>query len=131
MDTAAKKKILVVEDESPLLESYIEILEGAGYDVVSGADGYKGLEVLAEHKDSVSLMLLDLMMPGMDGLEVLRSIKNEPEKYNHPPVIVLTNMTSERVIKEAFIIGADSYLIKTELETEDLVNEIEKVLASK
>lgn len=126
-----KKTILIVEDERPLLESYAEILDAAGYAPLKAEDGYKGLEMLAENKDSVDLLLLDLMMPGMDGLEVLRSIKSEPEKYGQPPVIVLTNMTSERVIKEAFIIGADSYLIKTELETEDLTSEVEKVLTGK
>jgi CheY-like chemotaxis protein len=126
-----KKTVLVIEDERPLLDSYVEILEGADYEALSAEDGYKGLEKLSEHKDSVDILLLDLMMPGMDGLEVLRSIKNDPDKYGNHPVIVLTNMTSERVIKEAFIIGADSYLIKTELDTEDLTKEIEKVLGTK
>lgn len=129
-DQFAKRVILVVEDERPLLESYTEILESAGYEAIGAEDGYKGLDTLAANKDRVNLLLLDLMMPGMDGLEVLRSIKNEPDKYGKPPVIVLTNMTSERVIKEAFIIGADSYLIKTELDTEDLVSEVEKVLGA-
>jgi len=129
--SSVKKTVLVIEDERPLLDSYVEILEGADYDAYSAEDGYKGLEKLAENKDNIDILLLDLMMPGMDGLEVLRSIKNEPDKYGNPPVIVLTNMTSERVIKEAFIIGADSYLIKTELDTEDLTKEIEKVLEGK
>ena len=125
---AVKKTIMIVEDERPLLEAFSETLQLAGYDTIVAEDGYKGLDTLAANKDKVDLMLLDLMMPGMDGLEVLRSIKNEPDKYGNPAVIVLTNMTSERVIKEAFIIGADSYLIKTELDTADLVKEVEKVL---
>lgn len=117
------KKILLIEDEKPLLDTYAEILSAGGYTVVKAPDGYKGLEELAANRDSVGLIFLDLMMQGMDGLEVLRNIKNDQEKYGTQKIIILTNMTSERVIKEAFAIGASSYLIKSELEAEDMLNE--------
>jgi DNA-binding response OmpR family regulator len=121
-------KILLVEDEVPLLETYAEILDSQGYSVLKADNGYKGLELLEENKDDIAVMVLDLMMPGIDGLEVLRKIKASADKYGEPSVVVLTNMTSERVIKEAFMIGGNSYLIKSELEAEDLVNEVEKFL---
>jgi CheY-like chemotaxis protein len=126
MSDQAKLKVLIIEDEVPLLETYAEILEAQGYVALKADNGYKGLELLEENGGKVSVIVLDLMMPGIDGLEVLRKIKAKPDKYGEPPVIVLTNMTSERVIKEAFMIGANSYLIKSELEAEDLTNEVGK-----
>lgn len=123
-----KKKILIIEDEKPLLETYAEILETEGYVTIKAPDGYKGLDELENNKDDVGLIFLDLMMQGMDGLEVLRNIKSDITKYGKPSVIVLTNMTSERVIKEAFSIGANSYLIKSELDAEDMINEAQSVL---
>ena len=123
-----KKKILIVEDEEVLLDSYAEILESADFEVVKASDGYKGLEILENHKDELSLVILDLMMPGLDGLEVLRIKSESKEKYGKAPVLVLTNMTSEKAIKEAFDIGAVSYLIKTEMDADSLIKESKNII---
>ena len=125
------KSIVIIEDESALLDSYSEVLQTAGYTTVKCTDGYKGLESLKKSHDSVSLILLDLMMPGIDGLEVLRTIKSDKDTYGNSPIVVLTNMTSDKVIKEAFDLGAVSYLIKSELEYTDLINEVKKILGDK
>lgn len=122
------KTVLIIEDENALLDSYSEIISTNGFSVVKATDGYKGLEVLKKSHEDIDLILLDLMMPGLDGLEVLRTIKSDKETYGDSPIIVLTNMTSDKVIKEAFDIGASSYLIKSELEYEDLVNEVKKII---
>lgn len=124
----AKKTILIVEDEKILLDSYAEVVESAGYEALTAVDGYKGLETLKKKEGKVDLLILDLMMPGIDGLEVLRTINGDKSTYGNMPIIVLTNMTSDKVIKEAFEVGADSYLIKAELEYTDLINEVKKVL---
>jgi CheY-like chemotaxis protein len=126
----SKHVILIIEDEAALLDSYAEIVEGGGFTALKGSDGYKGLDVLKENKDSVDLILLDLMMPGMDGLDVLEQIRNDEGSYGNAPVIVLTNLSSERVIKEAFERGASGYLMKTEIEPENVVSEIQTVLDS-
>lgn len=123
-----KKKILIVEDEDMLLDSYAEILESENFDVYKASDGYKGLELLETHKDTIDLVVLDLMMPGLDGLEVLRIKAENKEKHGEAPVLVLTNMTSEKAIKEAFDIGAVSYLIKTEMDADSLVKEVKKII---
>jgi CheY-like chemotaxis protein len=68
------------------------------------------------------------MMPGVDGLEVLRTVKDNQEKYGVFPIVVLTNMTSENVIKEAFDLDATSYLVKTDLDYDGLIKEIGKFL---
>lgn len=124
------KTVLIIEDESALLDSYAEILSTNGYEVLKASDGYKGLETLKKSHQDINLIILDLMMPGIDGLEVLRTIKSDKEGYGSAPVIVLTNMTSDKVIKEAFDIGAVSYLIKSELEYEDLLSEVKKVVGA-
>ena len=123
-----KKRVLIIEDETPLLDSYAEAMENLGLEVVKADSGIKGLDELKHSKRDFDLILLDLMMPVMDGLEVLRTINSDKEAYSSSPVVVLTNMTSERVIREAFDLGAASYLIKSELSYEDLLKEISKML---
>jgi len=122
------KTILIVEDEKDLLDSYKELVESAGFSSMVATDGYQGLDILASQLGNIDLVLLDLMMPGVDGLEVLKAMKTNKEKYGDIPVVILTNMTSDTVIKEAFDLGASSYLVKIDLDYEGLVKEIEKYL---
>lgn len=124
----SKQTILIVEDNKDLLNSYSEALESAGYVTVKALDGYQGLDALSKNLGTIKLILLDLMMPGVDGLEVLRTIKEDEEKYGSVPVVILTNMTSDNVIKEAFGLGATSYLVKTDLDYEGLIKEVNKFL---
>ena len=124
----ALKKILIVEDEQGLLDSYAELVKTAGYEVDVALDGYQGLDILSNQLGQIDLVLLDLMMPGVDGLEVLSAVKGNPDKYGKMPIIVLTNMTSDSVIKEAFDSGASSYLVKTDIDYEGLIKELSKYL---
>jgi CheY-like chemotaxis protein len=123
-----KQVILIIEDEGALLDSYAEIIEDGGYSVMKASDGYKGLDLIAENKDIIDLILLDLMMPGIDGLDVMKYIREDKGKYGTAPIVILTNLSSERVIKEAFTRGANGYLMKVELDPEKIVQEIESVL---
>jgi len=120
------KKILIVEDEIPLLDSYADLVETVGYVPLKASDGYQALDILSNNLDQIDLVLLDLMMPGVDGLEVLKTIKNNEDKYGKMPIVVLTNMTSESVVKEAFALGATSYLVKADLDYDGLVRELSK-----
>lgn len=122
------KTVLIVEDDKALLDSYKELIEAAGYACLTASDGYQGLDALSQQLGTVELLLLDLMMPGVDGLEVLRAMKANADKYGDIPVVVLTNMTSDAVIKEAFELGASSYLVKTDIDYEGLVKELGKYL---
>lgn len=122
------KTILIVEDDKQLLDSYKELVEAAGYICLTANDGYHGLDIMTQQIGTVELVLLDLMMPGVDGLEVLRAVKANPEKYGDVPVVVLTNMTSDAVIKEAFDLGASSYLVKTDIDYAGLIKELNKYL---
>jgi CheY-like chemotaxis protein len=122
------KTILIIEDNKALIDSYAEALESANYSTLKALDGYAGLDMLSSNLGKVHLILLDLMMPGVDGLEVLRTIKEDSDKYGSLPIVILTNMTSENVIKEAFGLGATSYLVKTDLDYEGLIKEVNKFL---
>ena len=121
-------KVLLIEDEEMLLNSYSDFLEAKGFETLKASDGYKGLDMMEKHKDEISLIVLDLMMPVLDGLEVLRMKEENKEKYTNAPVLVLTNMTSEKVIKDCFDLGTVSYLIKNEMTMESLVKEVNKIL---
>jgi DNA-binding response OmpR family regulator len=123
-----KKTVLIVEDNEDLLNSYEETLNREGYNTFKALDGYQALDTMAKNVGSIDLVLLDLMMPGVDGLEVLRTMRDNEEKYGTVPVVILSNMTSENIIKEAFSLGATSYLVKTDLDYDGLVKEIGKFL---
>jgi DNA-binding response OmpR family regulator len=123
-----KKTVLIVEDNEDLLNSYEETLNREGYNTFKALDGYQALDTMVKNVGSIDLVLLDLMMPGVDGLEVLRTMRDNEEKYGTVPVVILSNMTSENIIKEAFSLGATSYLVKTDLDYDGLVKEIGKFL---
>ncbi len=124
MDPAAKK-ILLVEDEDFIRELYTRQLTKAGFSVKSAPDGQTGLDTLkAEQFD---LLLLDIMLPGMNGLQLLREFKTH--NPNSPMItILLTNLGQEAVIKEGFELGAQAYLIKASYTPDQVVNEVKNAL---
>lgn len=124
--TTRKKKVLIVDDEPDLRMMFKDILETWGYETAEAEDGLQCLEKL--EKDQYDLVLLDLMMPRMDGMEALTRIKQDSDKYGSAPVLILTNLTSDVAIKEGFERKADGYLIKTELTPEQVIKEIENVI---
>ena len=120
--------ILIVEDEKNLRESYQQSLEKVGYICMTAADGYQCLDILSKNLNTIDLVLLDLIMPGIDGIEVLKAIKTNPEKYGTMPVVVLTSIVSGTIVKEAFLQGAISYLVKTDIDEKSLIKEVNKSL---
>lgn len=119
------KKILIVEDEQDVREIYAQVLREDGYEVTEAWDGERGLgEALSGGYD---LILLDIMLPKVDGLQILRAIKAK-EELARVPVVLLTNLGTEAVIKEGFGLGAASYVIKSEIRPDQLVDEVKKVL---
>ena len=120
-----KKKILIIEDDHDVRELYAEVLRDEGFDVQEAVDGRSGLAKVLE--DGYDLLLLDIMLPKFDGLEVLKTIK-EKAKVKGIPVILLTNLGRESIIKEGFSLGANGYLIKSEHTPEEIVEEVKKFL---
>lgn len=122
-----KNNILIVEDEHDIREIYAEVLSTAGYKVSQAADGEKGIQKIRdEHWD---ILLLDIMLPGKDGLKILKEMKENPQ-LKKGPVIALTNLNSENIIQEAFGSGADGYLIKSEITPDKIVDEVTRVLTN-
>ena len=120
-----KKKILLVEDEDFIRELYVRQLTKAGFQIKSAADGQTGLQMLKS--ESFDLLLLDIMLPGMNGLQLLREYKTQ--NPNSPMItILLTNLGQEAVIKEGFELGAQAYLIKASYTPDQVVNEVKNTL---
>ena len=127
MNSNKKKKILVIEDEATLQKALNEVLSRDGYEVVSSLDGLRGLELVKE--ENPDLILLDIILPKMDGFEVLKRIK-EDDKIAQIPVIILTNLSDLSDIQKALDLGATTYLVKADFHIEDVLKKIEKVLSS-
>ncbi|MBI2590943.1 MAG: response regulator [Candidatus Blackburnbacteria bacterium] len=121
---AAKKKILLVDDDLYIRDLYEEILKSAGYIVECAIDGEEGLQ--KAQVGGYNLILLDIMMPKRDGLGVLRGLVQSPPKRKNGPVVLLTNMAHDDVIEEGLKLGASSYIIKTDVDGDKLVEEVEK-----
>ncbi|MFW6146843.1 MAG: response regulator [Thermodesulfobacteriota bacterium] len=105
----AKKKILVVDDEEDILELLKYNLSRDGYQVVCTTSGEKTLSLV--ETETPDLILLDLMLPGMDGLEVARRLKDKPNTHN-VPIVMLTAKGEEADIVAGLELGADDYVTK-------------------
>lgn len=120
------KKILLIEDDPYTRDVYQEILQNNGFTVTTAEDGQEGLADILE--GGFSLILLDVMMPKMDGLQVLANIKGKIPKNQNGPVVLLTNLGHDPIINEALRLGAKAFLIKSELNPDQLVLEINKLV---
>ncbi|HUH06260.1 MAG TPA: response regulator [Egibacteraceae bacterium] len=118
-------RVLVVDDEPSVRVVVRASLSGVGIAVVEASDGPSALDALS--REEVDLVLLDLMMPELDGFDVLDRIRAEPE-FAHIPVIILTAKTGEDPHVAAFRAGADGYLTKP-FDVEALVSQVQDVAA--
>lgn len=113
--------ILIIEDEADIRTLYAEMLRDSGFKVIEAGDGSQGIKMASE--ENWDLLLLDIVLPGSDGVHVLREVKGN-EKTKSKPVILLTNLGVEHVIKDCFDMGADGYLIKSEITPDKIVEEV-------
>lgn len=97
-----EEKILIVEDDHPVRELYAEVLRDEGFSVEEAVDGQSGLAKILEN--SYDLILLDIMLPRFDGLSILKTIKKK-KGLKDIPIILLTNLGREAIIKEGFALG--------------------------
>lgn len=120
------KKILCIEDEHFIGELYRRALGKAGYDTTLEVDGVKGL-ALAQ-TDSYDLILLDLMIPNLTGIEILRALR-DPIKTPHlkAKIIITTNLEQREDIKRDIEKQADGYIVKAELTPKELVEFLENI----
>ncbi len=119
------KKVLFIEDEPALQKALSVSLKAQGFEVLSAFDGESGLNMVKE--SGPDLVLLDLILPKMDGFTVLEELKKLPETKN-TPVIVLTNLDDTEDVQKVLDLGATNYLIKASYNTEDIANKIKEIL---
>lgn len=120
------EKIILVEDDAFLHRLYSDALKNAGYVVVSAHDGEEGLKVIKCNTDT-SLILLDLMMPKMNGIDVLKELKKDPSTKNLY-VIVLTNLNEEAIIQDALKLGANAYLNKVDYTPQQVIDTVRQYI---
>ncbi|KKS22641.1 MAG: Two-component transcriptional regulator [candidate division WWE3 bacterium GW2011_GWA1_41_8] len=120
-----QKKILIVEDDEAFFNLCATALKLKGYNVVHVADGSQALEVIANEKPD--LILLDIVLPGMSGLDILQNIK-ETEELKGNRVIMLTNFGTDANVNRAMELGAEDYIMKYNVVPSELANKVSVVL---
>jgi CheY-like chemotaxis protein len=121
------KKIVLAEDEHLIAMAYQEGLGYAGYDVVVASDGIEALTAIKQEQPD--LVLLDLIMPKMNGFETLKAIRKDPQ-LKKLPVVVISNLSQATDEAKARKLGATDFLVKSDYSLTELVAHIEKVLAT-
>jgi DNA-binding response OmpR family regulator len=119
------KKILVVEDDKFLRELIAQKIMKEGYDVLEAVDGEKGAESIKKEKPD--LVLLDLILPGIDGFEVLAKMKSDPST-SQIPVIILSNLGQKDDIEKGLEMGANDYMIKAHFTPAEIMEKVRSVL---
>jgi two-component system, OmpR family, response regulator RpaB len=119
-------KILIVEDDPLMNRMYQKIFTFEGYDVEMASDGEEGLEKVRSSKPT--LILLDIMMPKLNGLQVLEKLKADPDT-KAIPVIMLTNLAGQQDAETALSKGAIKYIVKSEYEPKQVTNMVKEILA--
>lgn len=124
---AQEPVILLIEDDNLLVRMYQDKFTQDGYQVNVALDGEDGLIQLKEEKPN--LILLDIMMPKMNGFEALKKIKADPD-FKNIPVILLTNLSGQDDAKKGLEMGAVAYLIKSDHTPDQIVAKIKEILAA-
>ncbi len=118
-------KIAIIEDDPTINQMYRMKFEAGGFDVELADNGKRGVDLVASfHPD---MILLDLQMPEMNGVEALTEIRKDPNSKN-TPVIILTNMGEEESPKELAALGIHSYIVKSDLTPSQVVARVKEAL---
>jgi len=123
MDTP--QTILIIEDDDFLRSLAVTKLQKEGFNVTTAADGELGMTALQENKPDI--LLLDMMLPKVDGFEILANIQNDPN-YASMKKIVFSNLGSEEDIRRGSELGAENFLIKSRSTLDELVQKIKDTL---
>jgi len=120
------KRILFVDDDLYIREVYQEVLASEGYTVDTAINGEEGLKKL--QIGGYDLVLLDVMMPTLDGIGVLEELQKHPPQQKNGPIVLLTNLGFDPLVKTAKDKGVTSYLVKAEITPRDLVDMVRKTI---
>lgn len=117
------KKILMIEDEKIIVDLLKRKLEQAGYQVSAGKDGIEGLEKM--RKDKPDIILLDIVMPRMGGLEVMEEMEKDND-LKDIPVVIISNSGQPVELDRAKKLGAKDWLVKTEFDPQEVIKKVKK-----
>lgn len=120
-----KEKILIIEDDRGIRHALEFILQKNGYEIFLASEGKSAIQIAVDEKPD--LVILDIMIPEINGFKVLQKIK-ESEKTQNTKVFVFTNLSDEKDKKMAKKFGADGYFIKAEVSIDEIVKKINKTL---
>lgn len=120
---AKKKKIVIAEDDKFISEMYVTKLLSEGFDVECARDGQEAVEKICEIQPDI--VLLDIFMPKLNGIEVLKKIRSD-KKVKATPVIVLTNASEKDHVSKAMEMGANDYLVKSSFTPDEVVSKIKE-----
>lgn len=124
-----KHKILIIEDEKVLSELLEKKIKEEGYEVFIAMDGEEGLELMKKEKPD--LVLLDIIMPKMDGFKVMEEMNKDPElNLKKIPVVIVSNSGQPVEIDRALDLGVRDYLIKTQFDPIEVIDKIKKQIGS-
>lgn len=115
-------RILLVEDDEFLRTLLAQRLEKNNHEVKQAETGEKAVKMIAEYKPE--LVLLDLLLPGMHGFEVLTWIKKQREPLSKTPVIILSNLGAKEDIEKGINLGADDFLVKAKFTPQEIIEKI-------
>jgi len=125
-NNSGKKKILIVEDDKFLRELIVTKLENEGFDTAVAVDGNEGIKAIEEQKPN--LVILDLMLPGIDGFEVLQRMK-ENQALTSIPVLILSNLGQREDVEKGLSLGAVDFLIKAHFTPNEVIEKVKNYLA--
>ena len=123
------KKILIAEDDFFIRDIYSKVFSLAGYEVAVAVDGIDALEKIK--KQPFDIILLDIMMPRMTGIDVLKNIRTLSTPAKNTPIFIITNLGQQNVIEEAFKLGMDGYILKSQVTPQQIVDEINNFFLNK
>lgn len=118
-------KVLIIEDDQLIQRMYSKIFAFEKYDVVTASDGEDGLQ--KAHTEKPTIILLDVMMPKMNGMEVLEKLKIDPDTKSIP-VVMLSNLAGENDVETALSKGAVKYIIKSEHDPKEVADMVDEII---
>jgi len=121
----SKIKILIVEDEPMLLEMYQIAFRNSGFEILAAANGREGWQQI---QTAPNMVLLDIKMDDVSGIEILKRIQNKPDLKSKTIIWVLSNVGEEIVSQEAIKLGAEEYIMKTKITPSELVARVKERL---
>ena len=120
------KRILIVEDDNFLLGLEAKKLKDKGYDVLSAANSAEAFKII-DSKEKIDLVLLDLMLPEVDGFTILQKIR-EDDNLEHVPVVIFSNLYEEKDLKRATKLGISNFMIKSNFTLDELTEKIKTLI---